>query len=204
MQAHEPTHAGTVVTPPFQHLLSNQHKTKPARLHTYMRSFQTLPQATFHTHHVASPCTHTYTQSYTHLHARNHTTQHTHSHTCVSQGVGRLSLTMQQLAWTSGSVGVVLLLEAAVKYPPMVAVASGACLGLAGEREGGPGERVCMTRVSGGGGEGAVALGACLGLAGEREEGMREHDQPCLDPPTFISSSSSSFTPPPPQLPYLP
>ncbi|KAG2439781.1 hypothetical protein HYH02_010658 [Chlamydomonas schloesseri] len=47
------------------------------------------------------------------------------------KGVGRLSLTMQQLAWTSGSVGVVLLLEAAVKYPPMVSVASGACLGLA-------------------------------------------------------------------------
>ncbi|PNH03679.1 hypothetical protein TSOC_010244, partial [Tetrabaena socialis] len=50
------------------------------------------------------------------------------------KGVGRLSLTLQQLAWTSGSVGVVLLLEAAVRYPPIVGVASGVCLSLAGAR----------------------------------------------------------------------
>ncbi len=48
------------------------------------------------------------------------------------QGVGRLSLALQQLAWTSGSVGVVVLLEAAAHYPPLVGVASGTCLTLAG------------------------------------------------------------------------
>ncbi|KXZ44444.1 hypothetical protein GPECTOR_67g284 [Gonium pectorale] len=52
------------------------------------------------------------------------------------KGVGRLSLTLQQLAWTCGSVGVVTLLEAADKWPPMLAVASASCLALACVAEG--------------------------------------------------------------------
>ncbi|GLC36771.1 hypothetical protein PLESTB_000784600 [Pleodorina starrii] len=47
------------------------------------------------------------------------------------QGVGRLSLTLQQLAWTSGSVAVVLLLTAAAEYPAIVGVASWSVLALA-------------------------------------------------------------------------
>ncbi|GLI67714.1 hypothetical protein VaNZ11_011982 [Volvox africanus] len=47
------------------------------------------------------------------------------------RGVGRLSVTLQQLAWTSGSVAVVLLLTAAAEYPPIVGVASWSCLALA-------------------------------------------------------------------------
>ncbi|KAG2489288.1 hypothetical protein HYH03_012308 [Edaphochlamys debaryana] len=84
------------------------------------------------------------------------------------QGVGRLSMTLQQLAWTSGSVGVVLLLEAAVKYPPMVGVASGACLALAAARGAAlwwvvrchtnSGEEVAATLAAVRGGEGAKDL----------------------------------------------
>ncbi|GIL92775.1 hypothetical protein Vretimale_11714 [Volvox reticuliferus] len=47
------------------------------------------------------------------------------------KGVGRLSVTLQQLAWTSGSVAVVLLLTAAAEYPPIVGVASWSCMALA-------------------------------------------------------------------------
>ncbi|EFJ40501.1 hypothetical protein VOLCADRAFT_99708 [Volvox carteri f. nagariensis] len=83
------------------------------------------------------------------------------------KGVGRLSVTLQQLAWTSGSVAVVLLLTAAAEYPPIVGWASWSCLALSMARGAALWWVIAQHTTSGA--EVARTLAELRGLQGGRE-----------------------------------
>ena len=51
----------------------------------------------------------------------------------VVQGIGRLSLVLQQFALASGAVGILTFLNAATKHPPIVKFAAALCIGTTGE-----------------------------------------------------------------------